>query len=189
MTANPQPEQAGLRLDGGKVVLRDLTPADVDDVWAIVGDDRVTSWLSFASRDRAGATTMVKNAAASAAIRPRSEYYLAITPHDSDHVVGFVRLALGGVRAAKIGYALHADHWGRGFALASVQTVISYGFTRLDLHRITAAIGPENRRSVHLAEKAGFSFEGRLRDHVHTNGAWRDSLLYSVLNGENISGE
>jgi RimJ/RimL family protein N-acetyltransferase len=25
------------------------------------------------------------------------------------------------------------------------------------------------------------TYEGRLRDHVHTNGAWRDSLLYSVL--------
>jgi ribosomal-protein-alanine N-acetyltransferase len=26
--------------------------------------------------------------------------------------------------------------------------------------------------------------EGRIRDHVFTNGAWRDSLLYSVLDRE-----
>lgn len=24
-------------------------------------------------------------------------------------------------------------------------------------------------------------YEGRIRDHVFTNGAWRDSLLYAVL--------
>ncbi|GLY20005.1 hypothetical protein Kisp01_70190 [Kineosporia sp. NBRC 101677] len=183
MTAKPS-EHSGLRLDGGKIVLRDLTLRDVEDVWAIVGDDRVTSWLSFASRDRAGAAAMVASAATSADVRPRSEYYLAVTPLDSDHVVGFARLALGGVRAAKLGYALHADQWGRGYATAAAQTLTRYAFSELDVHRITAAIGPENHRSIRLVEKAGFTLEGTLRDHVHTNGAWRDSLLYSLLNGE-----
>ena len=28
------------------------------------------------------------------------------------------------------------------------------------------------------------TYEGRIRDHVFTNGAWRDSLLYSLLAGE-----
>ncbi len=28
------------------------------------------------------------------------------------------------------------------------------------------------------------TYEGRIRDHVHTNGQWRDSLLYSVLTDE-----
>jgi len=27
----------------------------------------------------------------------------------------------------------------------------------------------------------GLEYEGRLRDHVFTNGAWRDSRLYSIL--------
>lgn len=28
------------------------------------------------------------------------------------------------------------------------------------------------------------TYEGRIRDHVHTDGQWRDSLLYSVLTHE-----
>jgi RimJ/RimL family protein N-acetyltransferase len=28
------------------------------------------------------------------------------------------------------------------------------------------------------------TYEGRIRDHVYTNGRWRDSLLYSVLVNE-----
>ncbi|KLL10635.1 hypothetical protein FrCorBMG51_16775 [Protofrankia coriariae] len=44
--------------------------------------------------------------------------------------------------------------------------------------------GPDNAASVAVVKRAGFSYEGRIRDHVHTNGVWRDSLLYSVLEHE-----
>jgi [ribosomal protein S5]-alanine N-acetyltransferase len=51
----------------------------------------------------------------------------------------------------------------------------------LELHRITAAIGPENAASIAVVKRLGFTREGCLRDHVFTNGAWRDSELYSIL--------
>jgi RimJ/RimL family protein N-acetyltransferase len=59
--------------------------------------------------------------------------------------------------------------------------MISFGFQVQDLHRITAAIGPDNTASIAVVKKLGFTREGRLRDHVFTNGAWRDSELYSIL--------
>jgi hypothetical protein len=40
---------------------------------------------------------------------------------------------------------------------------------------------PDNARSISLVEKFGFRYEGRLRYYVLANGAWRDSLLYSLL--------
>jgi RimJ/RimL family protein N-acetyltransferase len=103
-------------------------------------------------------------------------------PADDERVVGFVRLALGGVmKAGKLGYAIHAAHWGHGYATDAVGTLIGFGFTTLDLHRITAAVGPDNQASIHVLDRLGFALEGRLRDHVFTSGAWRDSLLYSLL--------
>src|SRR4051812_24421836 len=36
-----------IRLVGKRVVLREFTREDVDDVLAIIGDDKVTAWLSF----------------------------------------------------------------------------------------------------------------------------------------------
>src|ERR671937_166757 len=39
-------------LTGDLITLRELRPSDLDDYLAIVGDDRVTSWLSFDTRDR-----------------------------------------------------------------------------------------------------------------------------------------
>jgi [ribosomal protein S5]-alanine N-acetyltransferase len=62
--------------------------------------------------------------------------------------------------------------------------VSEFGFTELGLHRISAAIGPDNAASIAVVTKLGMQYEGRLRDHVFTNGAWRDSLLYSILSNQ-----
>jgi RimJ/RimL family protein N-acetyltransferase len=170
-----------LRLLGTRTALRDFTLADVDRVAAIVGDDRVTRWLSFESRDRQATVRMLESATAAAQRIPRTEFYLAVTELDADEVVGFVRLARSGVQAAKLGYATHADCWGKGFATDSARALVDHGFGTLGLHRISAAVGPQNERSIAVLLRLGFALEGRLRDHVHTNGQWRDSLLYAKL--------
>jgi len=166
-------------------VLRDFEAGDTDGVLAIVGDDRVTHWLSFASRDRDEAQSMLDGILERQLDTPRCEYYLAITESASPEVViGFVRLGLGGVKAADLGYALRPEWQGRGIARAAVSRMIEFGFGDLGLHRLTANIGPQNTASMRLVESLGFRREGTIRDHVHTNGAWRDSASFSLLEGE-----
>lgn len=147
----------------------------------MVSDDRVTTWLSFDSLTRKQQAERLAGAIERSNQDPRTEYYLVVTTHTEDSLIGFVRLALGGVQAAKLGYAIAADHWGHGYATDAVQAMITHGFSTLGLHRITAAIGPDNAASVAVVKRLGFTREGRLRDHVFTNGAWRDSDLYSLL--------
>jgi RimJ/RimL family protein N-acetyltransferase len=62
--------------------------------------------------------------------------------------------------------------------------VLRFAFETLDLHRVSAAIGPENLASIAVVKRLGFTYEGRIRHHVFTNGDWRDSLLYSLLADE-----
>jgi len=170
-----------LRLTGDGTCLREFRRDDVDDVLAIVGDDRVTAWLSFDSRDRIQALEMVGTVIRRARDVPRQEYYLAVTRKDDDRLIGFVRLALDGVQAAKLGYAISADHWGHGYATDAVRAMLVFGFDTLGLHRVSAAIGPENQSSIAVVKRLGLTYEGRIRHHVRTNGDWRDSLLYSIL--------
>ena len=126
---------------------------------------------------------MIKGAIERAQLHPRTEFYLAVTLPEDD-LIGFARLALDGVQAGKLGYAIRADQWGMGYATDAARTLTNYGFQQLGLHRVSAAIGPDNGPSVALVRRLGFQYEGRIRDHVHTNSAWRDSLLYSVLEHE-----
>jgi RimJ/RimL family protein N-acetyltransferase len=139
--------------------------------------------LSFDSRTREQAAAMIEGVVARAQLEPRTEYYLAGVL-DDDSLIGFARLGLTGVKAAKLGYAVAADHWGHGYALGMARLIAGFGFRGLDLHRISAAIGPDNLRSIATADHLGMRYEGRLRDHVFTNGSWRDSVLYSILADE-----
>lgn len=170
-----------VKLAGTRVKLREFRLSDVDDTLAVIGDDRVTRFLSFDSRTRVQAEAMIEGTIERTLQAPRAEYYLAVTPLGNDRLVGFVRLGLTGVKAAKLGYAITADHQGNGYATDAARTMLHFAFDSLDLHRVTAAIGPDNTASVALVDRLGFTYEGTLRDHVFTNGAWRDSKLYSVL--------
>jgi ribosomal-protein-alanine N-acetyltransferase len=178
--ANPP---APLRLAGATVCLREFRSDDLEDSLAVVGDERVTRWLSFDTKNREQAREMLSGAIERAKAHPRIEYYLAIASQD-DRLIGFARLGLGGVQAAKLGYAIAADFWGKGYGTDAVRTMLSFAFNELRLHRVTAAIGPDNKASITLVERLGFTREGHLRDHVFTNGSWRDSILYSVLTTE-----
>jgi ribosomal-protein-alanine N-acetyltransferase len=171
-------------LTGDGVRLRDLRPEDFDDFFAIVGDDRVTSWMAFDSHTPDSARTMLDGILERSSREDRPDYMLAVTRLDDDRVIGFARLAPGIHQAAKLGYAIGADHWGRGYATDASRTMLRFAFGDLGLHRVSAAIGPENLASVAVVKRLGFSYEGRLRDHVFTNNAWRDSLLYSLLANE-----
>jgi ribosomal-protein-alanine N-acetyltransferase len=170
-------------LTGRVVTLREFRSDDAADSLAIVGDDQVTQWLSFDSRDMNAAQAMIDGAVQRARQDPRNEYYLAVTG-EGDELVGFARLALAGVKAAKLGYAVRADRWGKGYATDAARRMIQFGFDELGLHRISAAIGPDNAASIAVVRKLGMQQEGRIRDHVYTNGVWRDSILFSVLEHE-----
>jgi RimJ/RimL family protein N-acetyltransferase len=120
-----------VELEGAKVWLREFRRDDVDAALALVGDDRVTQWLSFDSRTREQTVDMIEGTIERAQQEPRTEYYLAVTI-DADELVGFARLGLTGVQAAKLGYAIAADYWGNGYALDATRTLVSFASARSD---------------------------------------------------------
>lgn len=162
-----------------RLTLREFDESDLDALLSIVSDDRITQWMSFDSRSRQQAKDILDGVLERASNDPRVEYYFPICR--GGEVIGTIRLGINGVRAAKLGYMIRPEYQGMGFAVESATALIDYGFSSLDRHRISAAIGPENLRSIAVAKRLGMHYEGRIRDHVFTNGAWRDSLLYSVL--------
>jgi RimJ/RimL family protein N-acetyltransferase len=84
-------------------------------------------------------------------------------------------------RSAELGYWLSEDYWGRGIATGAVHAVTSWGFTHLDIDRIFAQVFAWNPASARVLEKAGFSFEGRLRGAVFKDGMTTDLLSYGLL--------
>lgn len=85
---------------------------------------------------------------------------------------------------ANLGYWIHPDHQGEGYATESVRLIVSYGFNELRLHRISATIAAPNTASRQVVEKLGFVHEGTKRDDAFLNGEYVDKEVYAVLRGE-----
>jgi ribosomal-protein-alanine N-acetyltransferase len=171
---------------GARVHLREFRADDLQNSMAVVGDPEVTQSLSFDARSEADQKNRLAADVARASQDPRPDYYLAVADAE-DRLVGFVRIGLGRDRSGELGYAIRRADWGKGYATEAGTLMLNFGFHELGLHRIQAACGPDNHASQRLLTRLGFLPEGRIRDHVFTNGAWRDSLLYSILDSEWIA--
>ncbi len=98
-------------------------------------------------------------------------------------------LTIGGVRrgvaqTATLGYWMGASYAGRGRMTRAVAAATRYGFSTLRMHRIEAACLPENVASMTLLERNGFQREGFARAFLKIDGAWRDHVLYALLEHE-----
>jgi RimJ/RimL family protein N-acetyltransferase len=170
--------------------LRELTVEDVDAVLAIYGSPEATQHLSFEPRTREQVGQIVARSIASATVKPRTEYVLAVIERQTDELIGFGRLALDPhqQRGATIGFALRPDAWGVGYGLEMVRLLLSVGFDDLGLHRVWGARSPLNEASAKTMRAAGMVEEGTIREHVLKAGRWRDSVVHAILDREWHSG-
>jgi [ribosomal protein S5]-alanine N-acetyltransferase len=98
-------------------------------------------------------------------------------------------ITIGGVRrgvaqAATLGYWIGAPYARRGHMTRAVAAAVSFGFSSLRLHRIEAACIPNNVASARVLERNGFAQEGFARAYLRINGAWRDHLLFALLEND-----
>jgi len=83
---------------------------------------------------------------------------------------------------AEVGYWVAPFARGRGLAGLAVQAVCRWAFDDLGLHRIQLFHAVENAASARVAEKAGFTCEGRLRQsYRYDDGVRHDELLWARL--------
>src|SRR5256885_11645105 len=103
------------------------------------------------------------------------DFGFAITLRDSGRLIGSAGIGIWSREhgRAELGYVINRAYWSRGFATEVTRRLVRYGFDEMDLHRIEATCHPDNRASVRVLEKAGFRFEGRLREHLRMRGQWR----------------
>lgn len=118
----------------------------------------------------------------------RDEAYSFLIFEDGpDNLLGGI--TIGGVRrgvaqAATLGYWIGAPYARRGHMTKAVAAASAFGFSSLRLHRIEAACIPENVASARVLERNGFRKEGFARAYLRINGAWRDHLLFALLESD-----
>lgn len=89
---------------------------------------------------------------------------------------------------AELGYYVAEAYWGKGVMTNAVKQICAFVFEYTDILRIFASPLVTNHASCRVLEKAGFAFEGCLRQNVIKNGQVLDMKLYSILKTPVIRG-
>jgi|WetSurMetagenome_2_1015567.scaffolds.fasta_scaffold20683_5 RimJ/RimL family protein N-acetyltransferase len=76
------------------------------------------------------------------------------------------------------------DYWSKGYGSDAMRVMLRYGFTELNLHRISLTVFEQNPRGIRSYEKCGFKLEGRIRDFLLRDGQRSDMLHMGILHSE-----
>ena len=87
-------------------------------------------------------------------------------------------------QTAEMGYYIAEEHWGKGIMTDAVKQICEYVFKNSDILRIYAEPFAYNTGSCRVLEKAGFQYEGTLRNNAVKNGKVIDMKMYSLLREE-----
>ena len=82
---------------------------------------------------------------------------------------------------AEMGYYIAEPYWGKGITTEAIKQMCSYVFENTDIVRIFAEPYATNHASCRVLEKAGFQFEGVLRQNAIKNGQMMDMKMYAII--------
>ena len=82
---------------------------------------------------------------------------------------------------AEMGYYISEDYWSKGIMTEAVKLASQFIFDNTDIVRISAEPFAHNEASCRVLEKAGFSYEGTLRNNAIKNGQLVDMKVYAII--------
>ncbi|HUG13982.1 MAG TPA: GNAT family protein [Thermomicrobiales bacterium] len=75
-------------------------------------------------------------------------------------------------------------HWGQGYGREAVSLLLEYAFRYRNFRRVWLWAHADNERGIRAYQSCGFVEEGRLRQHVYSNGRYDDAVYMGVLREE-----
>ena len=168
-----------------RLILRSMTPADVDDVYAYQSREDVCRYLLHGPRTREELEAKVPEWGAATRLE-KDDDYLQLAIELEGRVIGhsyFTIVSLENAQA-EIGWTLHPDFFGRGFATEASAAVLDLAFDTLGLHRVRAELDPRNSASVALCRRLGMREEAHFVQDLWFKGEWADTGVYGILASE-----
>jgi len=178
-----------LPIDTDRLTLRWIDGEnDVDAVHAYLSLPDVCRYIPFEPHTR----EKVAERLARPVMRQRSldesgegqALFFAIVLKDDGRMIGDVMLAWSDDTNAEIGYVLHPEFHGRGYATEAARAVLRLAFDGLGVHRVTARIDERNPASAGVLRKLGMRQEAVLVENEWFKGEWSTEIDFAILDRE-----
>lgn len=105
----------------------------------------------------------------------------AVEKKDSQEFIGFVGMqhvpfTAKFTPAIEIGWRLHPDFWGNGYATEAAQKVLEFAWNDLGIQEVVALVVPENKKSRRVMEKLGMT-HSPAEDFLHPHPKLKNTKL------------
>ena len=169
-----------VELIGERIRLRPMQPADAPAVYEALQPDWMRRYLAevpspYTREDAASFVGDLSHRTRSAG----TGLGVAVERLDEGQLIGSaaIRLPLGQLRAADIGYWISPKAQGNGYAAEAVRVLSDWAFT-VGVLRSEVRCEPTNLASARTALKAGHAFEAYHRDEIVVRDQARDTAVF-----------
>jgi RimJ/RimL family protein N-acetyltransferase len=196
MTSSPsEPRAVGYRYAGPIVTprlsLRVFTLDDVEDSLSYQSRDDVTRYMLYNALSRDEVEERIRIREGATGLNNDGDFLvlaveLPATATDRARVIGDVDIQLKSAAngQATIGWAMHPDFQGHGYAAEAAGALLDLAFDEAGVHRVYAELDPRNTASAALCVRLGMRHEAHFVDELFFKGAWGDTDVYAVLDHE-----
>ena len=170
-----------------RLVLRPIVASDFDALLDMQSRPELVRYLMWDVMDRDAVAVFLERRVRQTAIDgDDTAIVLAATIPPSDRVMGefMIRLTSARHRQGEIGWSLHPDAQGHGYATEAARELLRLGFEDLGLHRIAADADPRNTGSLRIMERLGMRREADYVDAFFLKGEWVGETHYAILEDE-----
>lgn len=170
-----------------RLVLRPFNRADVDAVFAYRSLPEVAKYLFDHPMSFNECADAVRARAGQIAFGSEGDkILLAAEEQATGRVIGEVSLIWRSVAdlQAEVGYILHPEVWGRGYATEAARALLAFAFGPAAMHRVYARCDARNIASARVMQRLGMRQEAHLREHTQVKGRWDEELIYAILESE-----
>ena len=174
-------------LETERLLLRPFTPDDFGALYAMQSNEDVARWLYWGPRTEAEVRAALERKLPATAIRVEGDSLgLAAVLRSSGEVVGDFTLFYTSEphRQGEIGFIVHPDHQGSGYATEAGRVVLGLAFEGLGLHRVTGRVEARNEPSARVLERLGMRREAHLVENEWVKGEWQSEVVYAILDRE-----
>jgi len=172
-----------------RLLLRPLDRVtDVDAVHAYQSLPEVCRYIPFAPRSREEVAERLSDPE-----RTRSAFTdagqaidLAIVRRSDQRLIGDLMVMWNSAvhRAGEIGYVIHPDFQGNGYATEAAAAGLAIAFDVLDLHRVIGRIDARNPASAAVLRGIGMRHEATLVENEWFKHEWSTEMSFAILAAE-----
>jgi RimJ/RimL family protein N-acetyltransferase len=170
-----------------RLVLRAFEPRDLDAVFDMRSRPEVALYTYWEPATEPEARATLERRMTFRTLRDEGDVLaLAAELRTTGELIGDVILEWVSREHAmgEIGFIVHPDHQGRGYAPEMTRPIVRIAFEDVGLHRVVGRAEARNTASARVLEKLGMRREAHLVENEWVKGEWQSELVYAILDRE-----